>query len=166
MMAKRFRVTVLVLGFAGFLGLRDASAQTKAFLFIDGIPGDSVDSGHPNWIDVLSLNQSFEPGGLACDLTLTKGLDQASPLLWAAAALGDPFPDMRIESWRQGFDRRRLYELALATVQFKRVSTIDNAQAYAEMVALQAKSLTLSFFPVDATGRPLPPVVRTIACGP
>ncbi len=157
---------MLVLGFAAFFGLRDASAQTKAFLFIDGIPGDSIDEGHRNWIDLLSLSHSFEPGGLACDLTMTKGLDQASPLLWAAAALGDPFAEMRLEAWRQGFDRRKIYELALATVQIKRVSTIDNAQTYAEMVALQAKTLTLSYFHVDASGRPLPPVVRTIACGP
>jgi type VI protein secretion system component Hcp len=165
MMAKRSRILMLVLGFAAFLGLRDASAQTKAFLFIDGIPGDSTDDRHRNWIDLLSVNNSFEPGGLACDLTMTKGLDQASPLLWAAAALGDPFAEIRLEAWKQPGTPRRIYELILTTAQIKRVSTIDNPQTYAEMVALQAKALALTYFRLNDQGQEFP-VTRTIACSP
>ena len=105
-MARRLSILILALGFVGVVGIPSALAQTDAFLFIDGIPGDSVDSQHRDWIDLTSLNQNFEPG-VGCAFTVAKGFDSAGPLLWAAAAGGDTFPEMRIEIWGRGVRPRQ-----------------------------------------------------------
>lgn len=63
-----------------------------AFLKLDGVPGESKDEQHNGWIDILSFSwgvkqtkASGSGGGagkaMISDLTMTKRVDKATPLL-------------------------------------------------------------------------------------
>ncbi len=99
-------MTLLVLGlFAGpTLGAVDM------FLKIEGIPGESKDQNHKDWIDVLSFSKSvsrpIEPGAggraggqaaEASDLALSKYIDKSSPKLALACCEGGHIPEVTLE---------------------------------------------------------------------
>jgi len=71
-------------------------AAFDAFLSIPGVPGESTNSAHPNWIVVLritnDLRQATSPGQsgtrVKSSLVILKELDKASPLLYQACATG------------------------------------------------------------------------------
>ena len=77
------------------------AAQVDYFLKIDGIPGESTDSKHKDWIDVESFSfgatqtgTSGAGGGGAGkvkiqDLMITKYLDKSSSKLFLATATGE-----------------------------------------------------------------------------
>ena len=75
-----------------------AHGQTSAisawFDFHGQIPGESTDSSHPNWIDVMSLGLDGKFGGTgSAGFTFTKKLDKASPLLFRACAAATIYPE-------------------------------------------------------------------------
>src|SRR5688572_1386653 len=99
-MKKSVITVLLVFGFMLSGGVLQALAQTSVFMFIPGIPGNSVDARHADWIDVLSLSQTLEEvakGRPQCSVKAIKNLDNAGPLLWAAAVNGQIFPEVKIE---------------------------------------------------------------------
>jgi type VI secretion system secreted protein Hcp len=85
------------------------------FLQIDGIKGESTDSKHKEWIEVLSYNwgvsqmasaiQSSSGGGTTQradfqDLSIVKLMDSSSPKLFAACAQGDHIAKVILELCR------------------------------------------------------------------
>jgi len=80
------------------------------FLKIEGIPGESKDQNHKDWIDVLSFSKSvsrpIEPGAggraggqaaEASDLALSKYIDKSSPKLALACCEGGHIPEVTLE---------------------------------------------------------------------
>src|SRR5215471_9519822 len=64
-----------------------------AFLSLPGIPGDSTDANHPNWINVQQFQFGVSRGlqanaPLLSDLSVLKSVDRASPRLALQCALG------------------------------------------------------------------------------
>src|SRR5687768_15212154 len=73
----------------------------KGFLFLQGIPGESIDSRHADWIDVESFSQAVSKSGITpsfSELWLQKSQDKSSPELALRAANGKPIPRALLRS--------------------------------------------------------------------
>ncbi|ACH40043.1 type VI secretion system needle tube protein TssD [Citrifermentans bemidjiense Bem] len=102
-----------------------------AFLKIEGIPGESTDDKHKEWIEILSYNFSVmqRPSGSAStsggasseratfsDFNIVKALDKASPKLFEACATGRHIPTITLELCRAGGDKLKYMEYKLSNV--------------------------------------------------
>ncbi len=98
------------------------------FLKIDGIPGESTDDTHRDWIEILSYNTglsqkasaSASSGGGASseradfqDFCVVKVLDRASPKLAVACAEGTHISEVTLELCRAEGDRIKYMEYKL-----------------------------------------------------
>jgi type VI secretion system secreted protein Hcp len=90
------------------------------FIKIDGIKGDSTDSKHKDWIEVLSYRHEIgqATGGSASaqgtlaggradhgDFTFTKRLDSASPVLYLYVCTAKPIPNIEFQLCRAMGDK-------------------------------------------------------------
>jgi type VI secretion system secreted protein Hcp len=102
-----------------------------AFLKINGVPGESSDDLHKEWIEVLSYSLGVDQpktasasshGSLSAeranfhDFHVVKALDKASPKLFVACASGQHFPDATLEICRAGGDKQPFMEYKLTDV--------------------------------------------------
>lgn len=96
-----------------FLMLAAATASADMFLKFEGIPGESADSEHKDWIDVLSVSTSIHhPAPLEPDMVsansggiiVSKRIDKATPLLMEATATGNPVPTATVNVNRTAGD--------------------------------------------------------------
>jgi type VI secretion system secreted protein Hcp len=100
-----------------------------AFLKIDGVPGESTDDKHKDWIEVLSYSAgitqptsgSASTGGGATaeranfqDFSIVKALDKASPKLALACADGTHIKEVILELCRAGGDKVKYMEYKLS----------------------------------------------------
>ena len=100
-----------------------------AFLRIDGIPGESTDERHKDWIDVLGYgfaiqqptSASADRSGAATaeranfrDFSVNKALDKASPKLALACANGTHIKLVTLELCRAGGDKMKYMEYRLS----------------------------------------------------
>jgi len=91
-----------------------------AFIKIDGIPGESTDKKHQDWISVHSYSigveqetssEKHDQGNATVgraefdDLTITKRVDIASPLLFKACAKGTHIKEIILQLHRAGGDK-------------------------------------------------------------
>jgi type VI secretion system secreted protein Hcp len=99
-----------------------------AFIKLDGIPGESTDDKHKDWIEVQSFNWGVsQPKGGAVstsgggtsqradfhEFTFTKALDKASPKLAQACAEGKHIKEIVMEICRAGGDKVKFYEIKM-----------------------------------------------------
>jgi len=92
-----------------------------AFLKIEGIPGESTDDKHKDWIEVLSYSHGLSqpsggsrssggaPSGERCnhqDFSIVKVLDKASAKLALFCCKGDPISEVKIELCRATGDKQ------------------------------------------------------------
>jgi type VI secretion system secreted protein Hcp len=147
-----------------------------AFLKIDGIPGESQDAKHKGEIDVLSFQwgvaqptagRTGRPTGRADvhDLTITKFLDKASPLLFASACHGDHISTAVFTLRKAGGNPIDFYKVTLTDILISSVSPSGTAggevTAPLEEVSLNFGRVEITFTPQDATGSPGAPVTTT-----
>ena len=107
------------------------------FLKIDGVEGESTDSKHSKWIEVLSFShgmsqpvssvQSSAGGGTSArvnmqDFNIVKHLDISSPKLAEACCTGKHFPSVVIELCRAGGDKLKYMEYKLTDAIVSSVS--------------------------------------------
>ena len=96
-----------------------------AFLKLDGIPGESTDDKHKDWIELLSYSwgasqmasaTSSSSGGASTeradfqDFNIVKLLDKASPKLAVKCADGSHIKEVTIELCRAGGDKVKYME--------------------------------------------------------
>jgi type VI secretion system secreted protein Hcp len=108
------------------------------FLKIDGIPGESTDSKHKDWIELLSFSHGLHQpasatassaGGATAervnhqDFNITKMLDKASPKIYEGCCTGKHLKDVTIEMCRAGGDKMKYMEIKLENVIISSVST-------------------------------------------
>jgi len=99
-----------------------------AFIKIDGIPGESTDDKHKDWIEILSFSTgvsqptsgSVSTGGGAAsqraefaNFSFAKTLDKASPKLALACADGAHIKEIKLELCRAGGDKVKYYEIKM-----------------------------------------------------
>ncbi|HQI00643.1 MAG TPA: type VI secretion system tube protein Hcp [Deltaproteobacteria bacterium] len=102
-----------------------------AFLKIEGIPGESTDDKHKDWIEILSFSHglsqaasgSRSSGGSATaercnhsDFSIVKTLDKASPKLALFCCNGSHINSVTIELCRAGGDKQKYMEYKLSDV--------------------------------------------------
>jgi type VI secretion system secreted protein Hcp len=102
-----------------------------AFLKIEGIPGESTDDKHKDWIEVLSYHHNMHqnPSGRVSseggatsgrvnmgDLMIVKRLDIASPKLAEYCCTGQHIPSVKLEICRAGGDKLKYMEYKLGQV--------------------------------------------------
>ncbi len=79
------------------------------FLKIEGVDGESADSDHKDWIEVLSFSQSvskpvtwsgtgrYSGGTTFKEITTRKWIDKASPILMSSVCGGKVFPKVELQ---------------------------------------------------------------------
>jgi len=148
-----------------------------AFLKIDGIPGESLDSKHKGEIDILSFSwgvtqaASQASGRVSSgradvqDFSVVKHLDKSSPLLFAAACHGDHIKQAVFTLRKAGESPLDFYKVTMSDVLISSVRPGGNAggdgTSPMEEVSLNFGRLEISFTPQDATGKPTNPVTTT-----
>jgi type VI secretion system secreted protein Hcp len=98
------------------------------FLKIDGVPGESTDAKHADWIELLSFSHGMSQtassvvssaGGATGgrvnmqDFSVVKHLDKASPKLAELCCTGKHIPTIKIELCRAGGDKLKYMEYKL-----------------------------------------------------
>lgn len=155
---------------AGLLAIETGEAyaqQYRTFMLVPGIPGSSFDEAHRDWIEVLSMSQgvSSTKKSVACsDVSIMKVLDQAGPALWAAAAVRQVFPEVRIEVVRGGESSGVVYDIRLSSAKVTSTQTSGSGELPTESVSFSYDSITLTFNAQDAKGAIHPGTPQTIAC--
>jgi len=109
-----------------------------AFLKIDGIPGESSDALHQDWIEVLSFTHQMDQpasatassaGGATAErvnhgtFNIRHLLDKASPKLYAACCSGKHLKEVSLELCRAGGDKVKYLEIKLEQVLVSKVET-------------------------------------------
>lgn len=102
-----------------------------AFLKIEGVPGESSDDKHTDWIEVLSFSVGVDQpssgaassgGGRSAeranfqDFSIVKALDKASPKLALACADGTHIKEVKLELCRASGDKQKYMEYLLNDV--------------------------------------------------
>ncbi len=107
------------------------------FLKIDGIPGESKDEAHSDWIEVLSFNHGMtqpasavasSAGGATSgridmgDFSVAKHLDKATPKLAEACCTGKHIPSVIVEVCRAGGSKVKYMEYKMTNAIVSSIS--------------------------------------------
>ncbi|MBI3466979.1 MAG: type VI secretion system tube protein Hcp [Planctomycetes bacterium] len=102
-----------------------------AFIKLDGIPGESTDDKHKEWIEVLSFSHgasqasfgSRSTGGAAgsqradlTDFSFVKALDKTSPKLFLSCVKGDHIKEVTFHLNRATGDKQKYMEYKMTDV--------------------------------------------------
>jgi type VI secretion system secreted protein Hcp len=108
-----------------------------AFLKIEGIPGESTDSKHTDWIEILRFNHKMEqPASITASSTggataervnhgtfdIVHLLDKASPKLYDACCTGKHIKEVTLELCRAGGDKVKYMEIKLEQVIVSKIT--------------------------------------------
>lgn len=101
------------------------------FLQIEGVPGESSDENHPEWIEILSYSHgvsqpgsgSVSSGGARSaersehqDFSIVKALDKATPKLNLYCCNGTHVPEVTIELCRATGEKQKYMEYKMSDV--------------------------------------------------
>lgn len=108
-----------------------------AFLKIDGIPGESSDAKHAEWIEITNFSHSMDQpasatassaGGATAErvnhstFNFAHLLDKASPKLYEACCTGKHIKEVTLELCRSGGDKVKYMEIRLEQVLISSVA--------------------------------------------
>lgn len=113
---KTILVMIVTVFVVGFLTQNAFAASVDYFLKIDGVPGESADAGHKDWINLESWSwgatQAGTGGGggagkVSVDsFSFGKTVDKASPKLFESLTTGKHIKDVTLELCRPNEDGR------------------------------------------------------------
>ena len=128
-----------------------------SFIKIDGIPGESLDDKHKDWIEVLSFDHMMDQpasatassaGGATAErvnhgtFNFVHNLDKASPKLYEACCTGKHIKEVTFELCRAGGDKLKYMEIKLEQVL---VSKVANAGSSTGEGGFPSESVSLSY---------------------
>lgn len=131
-----------------------------AYLQIEGILGEALDSNHKDWIELTDFHygvlQSVSStassaggataGAASCpDLYLAKYLDRASPKLFEACASGQHFKNMVIHVNRAGGDQQKYMEIKLEEVIISSLNANRGSDFPTESVTLNYGHIAIKY---------------------
>ena len=113
----------------------------KIFLQVEGLPGESTDAEHEDWIDVSSYSHgvALPAGSISSgstrtttraeleDFVVVKSLDKSSPKLALYCCQGQHIPSVRVELCRASGDRQKFMEYLMEDVIVTSVQTSGDA---------------------------------------
>jgi len=141
------------------------------FLKIDGIPGESTDDKHKDWIEILSYNFAITQMASAAarsattaaageradfqDVSIVKYVDKASPKISSACAKGETIKEVLIDCCRAGGDQHVYMNFKLEKVIITSVGLGGGGGGEAtESVTFNYGKITQEYTPVDRDGKP------------
>jgi len=144
------------------------------FLKIEGIPGESTDDKHSEWIELLSYSHGVSQpssgaassgGGRSAercehaDFSVVKTLDKATPKLALACCDGTHIGEVKIELCRAGGDKEKYMEYRLNDVIVSRAQPGGSAGGGetlpVEEVSFNYGKITWNYIETDhKTGKP------------
>jgi type VI secretion system secreted protein Hcp len=144
--------------------------MADAFLKIEGIDGESTDSKHKDWIEVLSYGwgvsqptSAHSTAGSATssrasfgDLSISKLLDKSSPKLFLACASGEHLKKVTLELCRAaGNEKAKYMEYLLEEVVVSNVSVGGSgSELPAESITFNYGSIKQNYYKTDrGTGK-------------
>jgi len=128
-----------------------------SFIKIDGIPGESSDDKHKEWIELISYDHHIEQpasstassvGGATAErvnhgsFNFVHQLDKATPKLLEACCTGKHIKEVTIEFCRAGGDKVKYMEIKLEQVLISAVT--DNGSSTGES-GFPAEKVSLSY---------------------
>ena len=144
-------------------------ATTAAFVKFDGIDGESDESSHDKWSDLLSFNQGQsvpEPSGQSRqrasvtfgDIVVVKALDKSSPKIAEAVLTGKVFPKVEIDLTASYGEAGRLvyyaYELTNARVTSYNIgSSGQGDDVPTDNFSLNFEEIKVTYTERDADGK-------------
>lgn len=167
----RLLVAILALGISN-----PAAAAIEAFLMMDGVRGDAVDARHQGEMEVLSFSHGIvhatpSPGGaggggaskpVLSELTITRRLDRATPVLHQRAAQGAHFRNAVLTLRNSGPAGTVFYQVKLTDVRIVSVGTAgvagDDGGPPVETLALGFGRIEWVYTPQDRNGSTGAPV--------
>ncbi len=143
--------------------------QSDLYLLVDGIPGDSQEKDHRDWIDAFAFHWGISrPGQLFpvegrpptpvanhADLTIVKRIDKSSPKLFLFCCSGSHIPRVKFEIMRIGERPSRilLYELEdVIVTSVKPVGATLESSYLMEEVAFNYAQIKVSYTGVRPDG--------------
>ena len=149
-------------------------AAMKVFVDIQGIPGESQDSLHKDWVEAVGYGDSilmpFSIGGGGggagkpefAPIKIIKLLDKASVDLRYYLATGRHIPNVKIEFWTAGEDAKIIYKIELQDVLIGEVSTTwaNGSDRPQELVAFYFLKIKWTYTPYKPDGTPLPGITH------
>lgn len=160
------RIVLLLLACA-LSGAISARAAFDCFLKLEGVPGESTHVDHRDEIVIESFSMGIAgaPGSAGgpqfSDLSLTKYLDKASPLLMLKCAQGAPIPMAVLTCKSAGGDKPvNFYVIRLKNVFVTSVSAGGAAggDRPTESFSLNFSEIEWEYVPILPTGAPGTPV--------
>jgi type VI secretion system secreted protein Hcp len=140
------------------------SSNFSAFLQIDGVPGESQDANHKDWIELLSYSHEMtqpvsstrsSAGGAATgrtqhgDFIITKFVDKASPKLYDAVSTGKHFAKAKIEVCRSGGTQLKFLEITLEEIMISSVHINPGGQANHDGDILPTETVSLNYGKIE-----------------
>ncbi|HDP24283.1 MAG TPA: type VI secretion system tube protein Hcp [Deltaproteobacteria bacterium] len=114
-----------------------------SFLKIEGVPGESTDEKHKDWIEILSYSHGLsQPGSGSVssgggrsaercdhqDFSIVKALDKSSPKLALFCCNGQHIKEVKLELCRAVGDKQKYMEYKLSDVIVSAVRPGGNSQ--------------------------------------
>ena len=136
--------------------------MADSFLLIDGIPGESLDDKHKDWIEILSFEHLVtqpasatkgSAGGATTsrsehgDYQITKYIDKASPKLVEACSTGKHIGKVKIEMCRAGGTQLPYLVVNMEEVIISSV----HANGSQDSKLFPTESITLNYSKIDWT---------------
>lgn len=115
-----------------------------AFIKIDGIPGESTDEKHKDWIELIHYDHKIEQpasstassvGGATAErvnhgtFNIVHQLDKATPKLLEACCTGKHIKEITFELCRAGGDKIKYMEIKLEQVLISRVEAVGSSES-------------------------------------
>jgi type VI secretion system secreted protein Hcp len=129
----------------------------SSYLFLPGLPGESSDASHQNWIVAQSFQFGMEKSASAndpdfADLSIIKPVDTASPLLAQQCAVGSYIPSANLQVVNAADSL--VYQIKLDNVYVTSVNTASETggAALAESTTLRFGKITWTYTQYDNTG--------------
>jgi type VI secretion system Hcp family effector len=140
-----------------------AHAALDYFLEIDGIPGESVDARHKDWIDIDSFSWGVtNPGGKPAFMPYgwTQALDKSTPKVFVAVASGRHYPKVSMETVRTvDAPRDSFFTMTFEDVQFTSLQMNGSSDSIEVAGALVYNKVTMTYRPLKGDGSYGNPIV-------
>ncbi len=137
-----------------------AAASLQAWLFVDEtVPGESVDAGHPEWLDVETASATGDTPFTDTSISLRRRIDKASPLLMKACATNQVFPEMRLHLAESVEGESRLFwALTLTDVRVRSCKNSGDGGTAGnpplEEIELAYQGVRLTYYQLSEPGAP------------
>jgi type VI secretion system secreted protein Hcp len=148
-----------------------AQSPFNYFLMISGIPGESQDQRHLNWIELISFKEGMSQPGVAsrsvggaasatrvqmADLTITKRVDKASVVLRKNCSSGQQIKEAYLSCVYKTGMQQEIFNIKLENFIVSGVKLNADSLGFWEEITLSYSKIEWKYTGVDPkTGKPI-----------